>query len=185
MSENSGAADRPPDRFDPCPPLPGSAGAIAGFSILCELALVGEQGLWLDDPGVPISIGLTVAAVLWVSYGVLAGRTVRTVLAGLILGLSTVGFALDAVFGAGSTGWALVGLALSLGALGSFISLVRSPYYAWQRHRHDTSGSPVAGVLVLAAVSGVLGPVSGPMPGVDDGPGSVMREGPSGVRVQW
>ena len=184
MSEDSGAAVGPPERFDPCPPLPGSAGAIAGLSILCELALVGEQGLWLDDPGVPISIGLTVAAVVWVSYGVLAGRTVRTVLAGLILGLSTVGFALDAVFGA-SPGWALVQLVLSLGALASFISLVRSPYYAWQRHRHDTSRSPVAGVLVLAALSGVLGPVSGPLPGVDDGPGSVMREGPTDVGVQW
>ena len=184
MSENSGTAGGPPERFDPCPPLPGSAWAIAGFSILCELALAGELGVWLDDPGVPISIGLTVVAVVWVSYGVLAGRAVRTVLAGVILGLSTVGFALDAVFGA-SAGWALVQLVLSLGALGAFISLVRSPYYAWQRLRHDTSGSPVVGVLVLAALSGVLGPVSGPMPGMGDGQRSVMREGPTGVGVQW
>jgi hypothetical protein len=155
------------------------------FSILVELALVGEQGLWLDDPGVPISMALTVAAVVWVSHGVLAGRTARTVLAGLVLGLTTAGFAADAVFGADSTGWALVQLVLSLGALGSFLSLVRSPYYAWQRVRHDTSGSPVVGVLVLAAVSGVLGPVSGPVPGVDDGPRSVMREEPTDIGVPW
>lgn len=185
MSETSGAAVRPPDRFDPCPPLPGSAGAVAVFSILCELALAGEQGLWLDDPGVPISMALTVAAVVWVSHGVLAGRTARTVLAGVILGLSAAGFAGDAVFGAGPPGWALVQLVLSLGALGSFLSLVRSPYYEWQRLRHDTSGSPVVGVLVLAAVSGVLGPVSGPVPGADAGPGTVMREGPTEVGGPW
>jgi hypothetical protein len=155
------------------------------FSILVELALVGEQGLWLDDPGVPISIGLTVVAVVWVSHGVLAGRTARTVLAGLILGLSAAGFALDAVFGAGSTGWALVQLVLSLGALGSFFSLVRSPYYAWQRLRHDTSGSPVVGVLFLAALSGVLGPVSGPVPGANDRPRSVVRDGSTELRIDW
>lgn len=185
MSETSGAVVLPPDRSDLCPPLPGSAAAIAVFSILLELALIGELGLWLDFPDVPISIGLTVATVVWVSYGVLAGRMVRTVLAGLILGLSTVGFAWDAAFGAGSTAWALLQLVLSLGALGSFVSLLRSPYYAWQRLRHDTSGSPVAGVLVLAAVSGVLGPMSGPIPGVDDRPGSGVRDRSTEVRIDW
>ena len=184
MSETSGAVVLPPDRPDPSPPLPGSAAAIGVFSILLEVALIGELGLWLDFPDVPISIGLTVAAVVWVSHGVLAGRMVRTVLAGLILGLSTVGVALDAVFGA-SPGWALVQLVLSLGALGSFVSLVRSPYYAWQRVRHDTSGSPVVGVLFLAAVSGVLGPMSGPIPGVDERPGSGVRDRSTEFRIDW
>jgi hypothetical protein len=107
------------------------------------------------------------------------------VLAGLVLGLTTAGFAADAVFGADSTGWALVQLVLSLGALGSFFSLVRSPYYAWQRLRHDTSGSPVVGVLFLAALSGVLGPVSGPVPGADDRPRSVVRDGSTELRIDW
>jgi hypothetical protein len=46
----------------------------------------------------------------------------------------------------------------------ALVALVRSPYDAWQRRNHDASGAGVGWVVVLAALVGLLGPLTSPGP---------------------
>jgi hypothetical protein len=144
-----------------CPPLPLAAGLVAVFGVLAELALIADEGIaGLDDPGVPISMTLTALVVTWASYGVLAGRTVRLVLVSVVLTMSALGYAWDAVDRAAATDWPLLHLLLTLAMAGALVALVRSPFHRWQRAHHDLSRAPVVGVLLLAALCGGLGPLS-------------------------
>lgn len=142
-----------------CPTLPLSAGLIGLFGILGEMALMADEGLRLDNPGTPISMTLTALVVMWASYGVLAGRTGRLVLVAVVLGLSVLGYAWDVFGGPGGYEWPLLHLLLTLAMTGALVALVRSPFHRWQRTHHDLTGAPIVGVMLLAAVCGVLGPL--------------------------
>jgi hypothetical protein len=142
-----------------CPPLPLSAGAVGAFGILGELARLADQGLRSSNPGTPISMMLTALLVVWFSYGVLSGRTVRLVLVAIVLGLSALSYAWDILTDWDGYAWPLLHLALTLAMTGALVALVRSPFHAWQRRHHDLVGVPIVGVMLLAAVCGVLGPL--------------------------
>ena len=144
-----------------CPTLPLSAGLVAVFGVLGEVALIADDGVArLDNPGLPISMALTALLVVWASYGVLAGRTVRLVLVWIVLGLAVVGYAWDALDRPVTHDWSVLHLALTLAMAGALLALLRSPFHRWQRHHHDLSRAPIVGVLLLAALCGVLGPIS-------------------------
>lgn len=142
-----------------CPTLPLSAGLIGLFGIVGELALIADEGVRAANPGLPISMTLTALVVMWASYGVLAGRTGRLVLVAVLLGLSVAGYAWDAFGGPGGYDWPLLHLLLALAMAGALVALVRSPFHRWQRVHHDLTRAPVVGVLLVAAVYGVLGPL--------------------------
>lgn len=151
-----------------CPPLPLAAGLIGLFGILGELALIADEGPSPANPGLPISMTLTALLVVWVSYGVLAGRTGRLVLVTIVVALSVLGYAWDVVDRPVWHDWSLVHLVLTLAMAGALVALVRSPFHRWQRAHHDLSRAPIVGVLLLAAVCGALGPLSPePEPKVD------------------
>ena len=151
-----------------CPPLPLAAPAVAALGLVGQLLLLADDGLRPLNGGTPVSMVLTSAVVAWVSYGVLTGRTVRRVLALVLLGLAAVVDAVDlllAVVGSGGVdGWDVLYLIASVAMFGALVALVRSPYDAWQRRHHDGSVPGVGLVVVLAAVTGLLGPVAGPSP---------------------
>jgi hypothetical protein len=144
------------------PPLPVWAWGVGILSVLGELAFIGEAGVRSGNPGMPISMVLTALATVWVTYGVLAGRTTHLVVALLVMGVVAVAASWRFLEGTGHPGWALAQALLALAAPAALVALVRSPYHAWQRTRHDLSEVPIGGVLLLAAVSGLLGPLSGP-----------------------
>jgi hypothetical protein len=156
------AGDRPTRHQPFPPPLPVWAWGVGVLSVLGELAFIGEAGVRSGNPGLPVSMVLTALATVWVSYGVLAGRSSRTVVAIAVMGLSAVAASWRFFAGAGHPGWALTQAALALAAPAALVALMRSPYYSWQRTHHDTSAVPIGGVLALAAVAGLLGPLSGP-----------------------
>src|SRR5512139_2140586 len=135
-----------------CPPLPISAGLVAVFGVLGEVALIADDGVArLDNPGLPISMALTALLVVWVSHGVLAGRTVRLVLVWVLLAVSAVGYVWDAVDRPVTHDWSWLHLAMTLAMAGALLALVRSPFHRWQREHHDLSRAPIIGVLLLAA----------------------------------
>ena len=143
-----------------CPPLPGSATWVAALGVLGELALIADRGLRGGEAAAAVfSMALTALVVAWVSYGVLAGRPVRRLLALFVLAVSAIGYAVDAAGGSGGYRWPLLHLVLTLAMLGALVALTRSPFHAWQRAHHDTSRAAVGGVMLLAVVSGLLGPL--------------------------
>lgn len=143
------------------------------LSLVGEVLRVADEGIGDPNPGLPISMLLTSAVVAWVSYGVLTGRTVRRVLALVLLALSAVGFVVSLVFeavsGGGVDGWDLLYVVVACAMFAALVSLVGSPYDAWQRTHHDGAVPGVAWVVALAALSGLLGPVPGQ--GTDPGQG--------------
>ncbi len=102
---------------------------------------------------------LTALVVVWVSYGILAGRTVRLVLVWVLLGLSALSYGWDVLSDWDGYAWPLLHLVLTLAMAGALVALVRSPFHAWQREHHDLTGVPIVGVMMLAAVCGILGPL--------------------------
>jgi hypothetical protein len=156
------AVARPSRDTSHAPPLPFWALAVAVLSVLGELALIGEAGVRSGTPGLPVSMVLTALGTVWVTYGVLAGRTTHLIVASVVMGAVAVAACWRFLEGVGHPGWALGQALLALAAPASLLALVRSPYHAWQRTHHDVSEVPIGGVLLLAAVVGLLGPLSGP-----------------------
>jgi hypothetical protein len=66
--------------------------------------------------------------------------------------------------GAGVDGWDMLYVVASIAMFAALVALVRSPYDAWQRRNHDASGAGVGWVVVLAALVGLLGPLTSPGP---------------------
>jgi hypothetical protein len=162
------SADARPSRDRPLPPpLPVWALAVAVLSVLGELAFIGEAGVRSGNPGLPVSMVLTALGTVWITYGVLAGRTTHLIVAYVVMGVVAVAASWRFLAGAGHPGWALAQALLALAAPAALFALVRSPYHAWQRTHHDVSEVPIGGVLLLAAVAGLLGPLSGPGQGRD------------------
>lgn len=143
------------------PPLPGQAWGIPVLTLLLQLVLLLDNGVRPVDDLLPLSMLLTAVVVVWVSRGVLAGRTVRLVLVLVLYGAATTSYAWVVLVGPDRAG-AAVRLLLALATLGAVLALVRSPFHRWQREHHDLEGAPVGGILALAAVVGVLGPLAVP-----------------------
>ena len=175
MTEAVGSAVPPtgPPR-EARPPLPLSATAIPVLGLVGEVVLMADDGVRAAGAGTTFSMVLTAAVVAWVSYGVLTGRTVRRVLALVLLGLAAFVDLLDLVLaafagagagaGSGVDGWDVLYVITSIAMFAALVALVSSSYDAWQRRHHDASGSGVARVVVLAALVGLLGPLSSPGP---------------------
>lgn len=133
---------------------------VAGFAIAGELALIAQNGTTLGNPGLPLSMSVAAAVVVWLTAGVLEGGPIRLslVLLGLAVAISI--YTWDVLAGRPGVLWPLVNLLLALGVLVSLLRLVNSPYHRWQRRHHDLTGIGATPVLVLAGVVGALGPMS-------------------------
>ena len=141
---------------------------VLGLSCLAgQLLLVADVGTKPADDGLVLSLVLGVVLTTWVASGVLRGRTVRLVLAGLVLVLGLLGSVLECVDGGadavlGRPGVQLVAAAVSVASL---VWFTRTDYVAWRRHHREADGPSLAPLLTVAVLVGLLGGVVDTPPG--------------------
>ena len=152
------------------PPLPRSIWVVAWASLAGQAVLLFRQGGRLGDE-VSLVLSVVIGALLvgYVSAGVVRARTVRLVLAWVVLMLGVIGglVGLVSVDDLGQTALAVLSLATGAGALAGLARFRRSDWYAWQRTRPSAhEGAPIGQLVAIGVLVGVLGGFIGP---VDDG----------------
>lgn len=149
----------------PTPPLPQSIWVLAWVSLVGQVITVLGRGLGQPNAiSYLLSMALGIALLTFVSAGVVRARGFRVGLAWVVLVLST-GFGLLAVVNGGSTVdvlTALLAVAINGVSLVALHRFSQSDWYAWQKTRPPaTEGASIRGLLVIAAVVGALGGVTG------------------------
>ena len=143
---------------------------VAWASLAGQAVLLVRQGGRLDDEvSLVLSVVLGALLVGYVSAGVVRARTVRLVLAWVVLVLSVIGefVGLVSVDDLGQATLAVFSLATTAVALAGLARFSRTDWYAWQRTKppvHD--GAPIGQLVAIGVLVGVLGGLIGP---VDDG----------------
>ena len=146
------------------PPLPSSIWVVAWASLAGQVLLLVQEGVRHDDAvSVGGSVVLGVLLVGYVSAGVVRARTVRLVLAWVVLVLILVAgvsvlLSADGPDRAGGAGLSLVTTVVSLAGLASFR---RTDWYAWQRTRPPThAGAPIRRLVAIGVLVGALGGIA-------------------------
>ncbi len=157
----------------PTPPLPRSIWVVAWASLAGQIVFLLDRGV-RSDSEIAVAASLLVGALVigYVSAGVVRARTVRLVLAWLVLGLSGIAelvFVIDhASYGAPEDSEfliALAGLATTTAALVGLWRFQRSSWFAWHRHQHRhrlPTPVPVTALVAIGVLVGVLGGLVGP-----------------------
>lgn len=152
------------------PPLPRAIWVVAWASLAGQAVLLGRRGGRLDDEVSLVgSVLLGALLVGYVSAGVVKARTIRLVLAWVVLTLSGIGelVGLMSVDDAGETAIAVLSLVTTVLALVGLVRFQGSDWYAWQRTRPSTrEGAPIGQLVAIAVLVGALGGLVGP---VDEG----------------
>ena len=152
------------------PPLPRSIWVVAWASLAGQAVLLVRQGGRLDDEvSLVLSVVLGALLVGYVSAGVVRARTVRLVLAWVVLMLSVIGGLVGLVSfdDLGRTAPAVLSFATTAVALAGLARFRRSDWYAWQRTRPSShEGARIGQLVAIGVLVGVLGGLIGP---VDDG----------------
>lgn len=152
------------------PPLPSSIWVVAWASVAGQAVLLARQGVRPDDEAsLVVSVVLGALVVGYVSAGVVRARTVRLVIAWVVLVLSLL-IELVALVSADDPGQAaLIALSLvtSALALAGLVRFRRTAWYAWQRTKPSAhERAPIGQLVAIGMLVGVLGGLIGP---VDDG----------------
>ncbi len=123
-----------------------------------QLLLLVEVGAKQADDGMLVSMAIGALVTGWVAVGVLRGRTVRLVIAGLVLVLSLLGYGIECVDGGSDAalGWAGVQFVASAVSVAAFIWFTRTDYFAWQRRGPQVGGPSLAPLVAIAVLVGVL-----------------------------
>ena len=152
------------------PPLPRSIWVVAWASLAGQAVLLVRHGGRLgDEVSLVLSVVLGALLVGYVSAGVVRARTVRLVLAWVVLMLRVIGGLVGLVSfdDLGRTAPAVLSLATSAVALAGLARFRRSDWYAWQRTRPPAhQGAPIGQLVAVGVLVGMLGGLIGP---VDDG----------------
>lgn len=152
------------------PPLPRSIWVVAWAALAGQGVLLVRQDDRLgDEVSLVLSVVLGALLVGYVSAGVVRARTVRLVLAWVVLLLGVIGglVGLVSVDDLGQTALAMLSLATTAVALAGLARFRRSDWYAWQRTRPSAhEGAPIGRLVAIGVLVGVLGGLIGP---VDDG----------------
>lgn len=152
------------------PPLPISIWVVAWGSLAGQAVLLVRQGGRLDDEvSLVLSVVLSALLVGYVSAGVVRARTLRLVIAGIVLVLSVLGelVGLGSVDDLGETALALFSLATTVVAMAGLASFRQSDWYAWQRTKPPThEGASIGELVAIGMLVGALGGFTGP---IDDG----------------
>lgn len=152
------------------PPLPSSIRVVAWASLAGQVLLVVRQGVRHDDE-VSLVLSVVVSALLvgYVSAGVVRARTVRLVLAWvvLVLGLIAGLVGLISADDLSRAAVAVLSLTITAVALAGLARFRHTDWYAWQRTRPPVhAGAPIGQLVAIGVLVGVLGSIAGP---VDDG----------------
>ena len=161
------------------PPLPTSIWVVAWASLAGQAVLLVREGLRTDDAvSLTLSVVLGALIVGYISAGVVRARTVRLVLAWVVLVLSALAevFELFAADDAGEALLVVLSLATSAAALAGLASFHGTAWFAWQRQKPPAGeGAPIDQLVAIAVVVGVLGGITGP---VDQGINARVRTAP-------
>ena len=149
------------------PSLPTSIWVVAWACLADQALLLVSQGDRLqDDAALLVSVVLGSLLVGYVSAGVVRARTVRTVLAWLVLVLSLIGglVALLTVDDAGQAVLAGLSLTTTVVALAALARFRRTDWYSWQRSKPSTDhGASIGGLVAIGVLVGALGGLIGPV----------------------
>jgi hypothetical protein len=149
------------------PPLPTSIKVLAGVSLLSAVTPLVEQGVKQDAVSLVVSVVLGALLIGYISAGVVRARTVRLVLAWLVLSLSLVFGVIGLLLSDGQdVVRALVSVAITAVSLGALERFRHTEWYAWQRTKPSTKvGAPIHGLVAVGVLVGALG---GCVDGLDD-----------------
>lgn len=153
------------------PPLPRSIWVVALASLAGQAVLLVHEGVRLDDEiSLALSVVLGALLVGYVSAGVVRARTVRLVLAWVVLGMGLVTelAGLISVDDPRQASLAVLSIATTAVALAALARFRRTDWYAWQRTKppsHD--GAPIGRLVAIGVLVGLLGGLVGP---AGDGP---------------
>src|SRR3712207_3932820 len=141
--------------------LPAAAWALGLSCLAGQLMQLAEVGIKPADDGLLLSIVIGALATTWLSAGVLRGRTVRLVIAALLLVLGLIGYGIDCVDGGTDAvfGWSGLQMVVSLVSVASLVWFTRTDYFAWRRRHPRDAGPSLAPLLAIAVVVGLLGGV--------------------------
>lgn len=158
-----------PEQAAGTPPLPRSIWVVAWASLAGQVALLLRRGGRLDDEvSLILSVVLGALVVGFISAGVVRARTVRLVLAWVVLVLSAI-FGVIGLFTVDDltrVAFNAVSLATTAMALVGLAAFSRTDWYAWQRTRPPArDGAPIGKLVAIGVLVGVLGGLTGP---VDD-----------------
>lgn len=149
------------------PALPSSIWVVAWAALAGQALLLVQQGVRIDDPiSLLGSVVLGALLVGWVSAGVVRARTVRLVIAWVMLVVVLV-LELADLGSAGMSAAELPSLATTAVTLAALARFHRTEWFAWQRTKPSGhAGAPIGQLVAMGVIVGVLGGLTGP---VDDG----------------
>ena len=149
------------------PPLPRSIWVVALASLASQAVLLVRPGGRLDDEvSLVLSVVLGGLLVGYVSAGVVRTRTVRLVLAWVVLVLGVIGelVGLASVDDLGHAALAVLSLATTAAALAGLARFRGTDWYAWQRTKPSAhEGAPIGQLVAIGVLVGVLGGLTGPV----------------------
>ena len=153
------------------PPLPRSIWVVAWSSLTGQALWFVEQGVRLDG-AVSLVVSVILGALVfgYVSAGVARARTVRLVLAWVVLVLVLIGelVGLVLVDDLRQAGLAVLSLVTAVLALAGLATFHRTDWFAWQRTKPPArEGAPIAQLIAIGVLVGALGGLIGP---IDNGP---------------
>lgn len=164
------SVDRGVEEQGATPPLPRSIWVVAWASLAGQGVLLIRRGDRLNDEvSLVLSVVLGALLVGYVSAGVVRARTVRLLLAWVVLVLSVIGELVGLVWvdNLGQAVLAALSLAITAVALAGLARFSSTDWYAWQRTKPSShEGAPIGQLVAIGVLVGVLGGLTGP---VDDG----------------
>lgn len=142
---------------------------VAWASLAGQVVLLVRQSGRLDDE-VSLVLSVVIGALLvgYVSAGIVRARTVRLVLAWVVLVLSVIAelVGLVSVDDLGQAALVMLSLATTAVALAGLARFRRTDWYVWQRTKPSThEGLPISQLVAIGVLVGVLGGLTGPVDG--------------------
>lgn len=139
---------------------------VAWASLAGQVVMLLRQGARVgDEVSLVLSVVLGALLMGYVSAGVVRARTVRLVLAWVVLVLSAIGelVVLVSVDDLVEAGLAVLSLATTVVAIAGLASFRHSEWYAWQRTKPSVQeGAPIAQLIAIGVLVGALGGLTGP-----------------------
>lgn len=138
---------------------------VAWASLAGQAVLMAQQGVRdANEASLVVSVVLGALLVAYVSSGVVRARTVRLVLAWIVLLLSLVA---ELVGLREAEALDVLSLATTIVTVAGLALFSRTDWFAWQRDKPSTrQGASIGGLVAIAVLVGLLGGLTGP---VDDG----------------
>ena len=147
--------------------MPPSAYVFAWLCLVAQLPALATRGV-SDADGVWVLLSMVLSALVvgWFAIGVLRGRTVRLVLAWIIVALGTVLTGVGVVVHLSHpSGWDLLLLLVSIGQIGALAAFCSTPYFQWRRAQPSAPGPDIGALVAIAVVVGLLGGLTAPADG--------------------